>query len=514
MTNKHACTKRYNLLLINPIQRLKHYSIQSKMAELMGKKNIISTLSLPLIAALTPDNYSIRIIDEEVESIPENISADIVGITTLSNTVTRAYEIADLFRERDIPVVLGGPHVTYAVDEGLEHADCICAGEVESVWFKLLADFENGCLKSVYKADKPVTFETSPVPRWDLMKVKEYLSIPLQVTRGCPYNCEFCLVTKMFGKKPRIRDLDDIKREIESLPMKRLFFVDDNLTINRPFARELMELLKNMHVSWTCQVSIDIAKDAELLRSMAASGCDQMLVGFESLNPESLKEAHKYHNLRSDYREAIEKIHAAGIHVLASFVIGFDHDTVDEFKNIYNFSMETRIPFVTLNILGCSPGTELHGRMQKEGRLWNAPAEFKGGMFPVIHYKQISQEAIFSALLDTLEKLYSFDTIYKKVYPLFASGCFTKPIEGHGHSILRKVLISLKVISIYLIRGNKIKRKLFIELIKLFRQKKVAIDRLIIMLLSMEGFNQYIAELQAEKGKYIEIIRRINKESA
>jgi hypothetical protein len=317
----------------------------------------------------------------------------------------------------------------------------------------------------------------------------------------------------MFGKKPRFRDLEDIKKEIESLPLKRLFFVDDNLTINKPFARKLMNLLKGMHVSWACQVSIDIAKNEQLLHAMAESGCDQMVIGFEALNEESLKEAKKYHNLKSDYSEAIKKIHKAGIHVMASFVIGFDHDTLVEFDNIYSFSMETNIPYVTLNILGCSPGTDLYRRMQKDGRLWSAPAEFKGGMFPVIQYRQIPQEALFNKFVDTLVKLYSFDTIYKKAGPLFSAGTFTKPIVGHGHTFLKKLLILLKVISIYLFSGDKVKRQLFIDLFKLARKKKAAIDRVLIFLMSMEGFHRYISKLKADKEKYLGIIRSINTKS-
>ncbi len=506
--------KQYSLLLINPKQKIKHYSIQSYMATLVNRSNSISTLSLPLLAALTPDHYTIRIIDEEVEQLPVNITPDIVGITTMANTSTRAYELADRFQKQDIPVILGGPHVSYQVEEGLKHASSIVIGEAETVWKDLLKDFEKKQLKPSYRPVNPAPFKQSPIPRWDLMKAEQYMLFPVQTTRGCPYNCEFCLVTNMFGKKVRFREIDNIIAEINALPVKRVFFVDDNLTINKKFARRLVAALKGCNATWTCQSSIDIAEDNELLSRMAEAGCENILIGFESLNKDNLDSIHKYHNTRADYKEAIRKIHAAGIHTLSSFIVGLEHDTLEVFDDIYEFSMQTAIPFVTLNILGCEPGTALYTRRKKEGRLYESlPSYLRGGMFPQLRYTNMRPTEIYLKYLDTLMKLYSFETMLYKARVLFSQGTFSRHKKDTSVPLLEKISISLKLVRYYLFSPDKHKRELLIYLFQLYRSKKIAIERVVVFLLSLEGFHRYIRILYNNREKYLPICKQLEEEN-
>lgn len=506
--NKANTGKQYRLVLINPYQRYRHYSTQFGLVKLMGKKNSMPSLALALVAALTPEHYDITIIDEEVESfVPEEISADIIGITSLSNTIDRTFDLADRFRSRGIKVVLGGPHITYMVQDGLAHADAIVVGEAELLWPALLRDFERGNLQPVYKTEDTVPFITSPKPRWDLMKTDRYISMPVQASRGCPFNCEFCLVTKIFGKKSRLRDVENVIEEIKALPMKRVFFIDDNLTINRAFAWKLMRGLKDLGISWICQASIDIADDTELLGAMAEAGCENILIGFESLNPESLRETHKFHNIHKDYTAAIQKIHAAGIHVYASFVVGFDNDTLETFDSIYDFSVRTSIPFTTINILGTSPGTDLEARLKKEGRLCAVPWEFSGGMFPCLKYRNMSHAALFNKYIDTLDRIYSFDTILTKARGLFGTGYFARQKKDLDIRFKEKMAISLRLVRLYVFTRDSAKRSLFLYLMMLVRQKKVAVERAIVFLLSMEGFRRVIDELQKLRPAFLEIIK-------
>lgn len=513
MNTQSSEKKRYKLLLINPRQYYKHYSIQTSMARLVKKKNTISTLSLPLLAALTPDHYDIRIIDEEVELVPETISADIVGITTLANTSDRGYTIADMFMQRNIPVILGGPHVSYVIEEGLRHATTVVSGEAEPIWHQVLDDFEKGQLQSVYKPPSPPQFKTSPVPRWDLMKSNKYLSFPVQATRGCPYNCEFCLVTKMFGRKLRFREIDNVIAEINALPEKRVFFVDDNLTINKRFANNLVDALAPYNISWSCQASIELADDETLLKKMADAGCDHILIGFESLSTENLEIINKFHNTKADYASAIRKIHAAGIHVFASFIVGLDHDTVKVFDDLYSFSVETAIPYITMNMLGCEPGTDLYERMKKEGRLCESiPNGLKGGMFPMLHYKHMTHSEAYTAYHKTLDRLYSFETALIKAQKLFSAGTFNRPKKDKGFSILQKAVISLKLVWYYLFSGNRAKRKLFLFLFSLFRKNKIAIERVVAFLLSMEGFSRYVKHLHTFDKNNIALCKSLDNE--
>ncbi|HMD67484.1 MAG TPA: cobalamin-dependent protein, partial [Chitinivibrionales bacterium] len=256
---------RPRLLLINPFAEIKQFIANIGFAKLIGKRAGTTPLALPLLAALAPAHWDVRIIDEELEAITPGIAADLVGITALTTTIDRAYRIADSFRARGIKVVMGGPTVTCNPDEALTHADCVVVGEAEHVWNDLLDGAEHGTLKKVYQSAAPAGYKHSPVPRWDLIDTEKIAALSVQVSRGCPFCCDFCLVSQLFGRTMRYRDIDDIMAEIQSLPKKTLFFVDDNLTANKEFARALMKRLAPLGVLWIAQVSIEIADFPDLL---------------------------------------------------------------------------------------------------------------------------------------------------------------------------------------------------------------------------------------------------------
>ena len=280
--------KRYTLFLISPRQRFVNYPAHSEMARMFGKRRLMIPLALPTIAALTPDHYNIRIFDEEIETIPKNLKPDIVGITTLAATGKRAFELGDYYRSLGSKVIYGGPYASFMQEEALKHGDCVIAGEAEGKWEQALADFEHGFLKPVYESQNYVEYKTQKPPRWDLVNMNRIFQVAIQVSRGCPFNCDFCLVSKNFGRKMRYRDIDNVVAEIKAAPSKYFFFVDDNLTINKKYAKELMRAIIPLKISWGCMCSLDVATDEELLNLMAEAGCFNILVGFESLNPASL----------------------------------------------------------------------------------------------------------------------------------------------------------------------------------------------------------------------------------
>ena len=223
-----------------------------------------------------------------------------------------------------------------------------------------------GNLKSRYTADPKTDYHRPKPPRWDLIDMDKIFQVAVQITRGCPFNCDFCLVSNIFGRQMRFRDIGNVIEEIKNLPSKYVFFVDDNLTINKRYAHELIHQLKPLGISWACMASIDVADDEVLLKEMAESGCFNILIGFESLNPESLDEMHKEHNRGGEkFVEAIQKIHRAGIHINASFIVGFDNDTLAEFDRIFDFTMQTSMPNVNLHLLAAPPGSELNARLKQ-----------------------------------------------------------------------------------------------------------------------------------------------------
>jgi 3-hydroxyacyl-CoA dehydrogenase/pyruvate-formate lyase-activating enzyme len=471
------------------------------MAKMFGKKRLMVPLALPTVAALTPDHYNISIYDEEIEEIPAGIRPDIVGITTLAATARRAFELGDHFRTMGAKVVYGGPYASFVADEALLHGDAVVVGEAEGKWEACLADFEKGEMKQVYKSESFTEYRRQNPPRWDLVNMKRIFQVAIQVSRGCPFNCDFCLVSKNFGRKMRYREIDNVIEEIKASPTKYFFFVDDNLTINKRYARELMKAIRPLGISWGCMCSLDVATDEELLRLMAEAGCFNILIGFESLNPDSLDETQKHHNRGgSIYTEAIEKIHAAGIHINASFVVGFDHDGPEEFERIFDFAMEHCLPNVNLHLLNAPPGTETYKKLKEEGRLIDCDPEMGVGYFPTIQYMNMSQIEIFDNYMDTVTRLFSFPVIREKAEGLFAGGAFTRP--GGDIPALLKVRLSWITLREFILTTDKDRRALFFFIFKLIRVKKIAIDKGLGFLLSMLGYHRHIADHHRRMKEY------------
>ncbi|MEI7895969.1 MAG: radical SAM protein [bacterium] len=496
---------KYTLFLISPGQRFVNYPAHSEMAKMFGKKRLMIPLALPTIAALTPDHYDIRIFDEEIEDLPKNLIPDVVGITTLAATGRRSFELGDHYRSLGSKVIYGGPYASFMQDEALKHGDCVIAGEAEGKWEQALADFEKGDLQPVYESQTYVPYKAQKPPRWDLVNVDRIFQVAIQVSRGCPFNCDFCLVSKNFGRKMRYRGIENVVEEIKAAPSKYFFFVDDNLTINKKYAKELMRAIIPLRISWGCMCSLDVATDDELLSLMAEAGCFNILVGFESLNPASLDESQKHHNRGgSIYAEAIDKIHAAGIHINASFVVGFDNDTLEEFDRIFDFTMLHNLPHVNLHLLNAPPGTETHRKLKEEGRLMACDPELGVGHFPTLHYMNMSQIEIFDKYMETVARLYSFETIRRKGEALLANGAFTRP--GGDISAFMKARLSWITFKEFVLTRDPDKKKLFRFIINLIRSKQIAIDKGLGFLLSMLGYNRHIRAHQRNMNEYRKIV--------
>lgn len=246
-------------------------------------------LSLPMIASLTPDDFDISISDENISPIDFNKDIDLAAITVMTPLAPRAYEIADRFRAKGVRVVLGGMHPSFLPEEAIQHADAVVIGEAEGVWAELLEDFKQGKLKQFYKCSSFPQLENLPIPRRELFPSKGYFTVnTVQVTRGCPFDCDFCTVTKFFGNKHRYRPIDEVVVEVSSLKGKSVVFVDDNIIGNIPYAKELFKALIPLKIKWLSHASINVARDEELLRLSAESGCVGYMIGFESISQESL----------------------------------------------------------------------------------------------------------------------------------------------------------------------------------------------------------------------------------
>lgn len=323
-----------------------------------GRTFRFSLLSLLSVAAQTPADVRIRIVDEQIEDIPWDAEADLVGITNMTALAPRAYEIADAFSARGIPVVLGGMHPTFMPEEALGHADAVVAGEVEGAWQRVLADARAGRLAGVYRSEAPPDLRGLPLPPRGLLDPKGYATVnAIQATRGCPHRCDFCAVTAFHENRFRKRPVEDVVREAASFDARGFIFVDDNLTADRRHARALCEGLAPLGKLWVAQSTLQIAHDADLLAAMAAAGCIGVFVGLETFSESNLDSMNKRFNRVGEYREAVAAFHRAGIGVEAGVVFGFDHDRADVFEATLRALEEIEIDVIQASIFTPLPGT-------------------------------------------------------------------------------------------------------------------------------------------------------------
>jgi len=353
------------LLLILPKNERSYWGQVSKS----GKAGFVR-LNLPTLAALTPKDWEVEILDARVTPVDYNARVDLVGITGFTAEMPSAYEIADNFRKNGVKVVMGGVHVSAMSDEALQHADTVVIGEAELIWDNLLEDFKKGKLKQRYKADNLCDMKNMVIPRRDLLNRKMYSGFnTLQATRGCPFNCDYCAVTAFFGHEFRVRPIDEVIAEIKGFDTKEFFFMDDNIVGRPKYAKELFQRLIPLKITWGSQASITMAKDPELLNLYARSGGKYAFIGLESLSQKNLESMHKGWNSAKDYKEAIKKIQDAGINVVGSFVFGLDEDDKTVFKTTFDFIMETRMDAAQFHILTPLPGTVTYNVLEKEGRI-------------------------------------------------------------------------------------------------------------------------------------------------
>ena len=325
------------------------------------------------LAALTPKDVEVRFYDDRMEAIPFDEPTDLVAMSVETYTARRAYQIASEYRRRGIPVVLGGFHATLRTEEVMRFAEAVVVGEAETVWAGLLADFRAGRLRRVYRSEGRPSL-AGHAPDRSIFRGKRYLPIGLvEAGRGCHFRCDFCAIQAFFKSTQTRRPSADIIAEIRALKGERkklIFFVDDNITSNLEQAKEFFRALIPEGVKWVSQASINAAHDEEFLRLIKASGCQGLLIGFESLDPQNLKDMNKgFNTMGGGFEAALANLRRHGIRLYPTFIFGYDHDTTASFAATVRFAKRHRFYIAAFNHLTPFPGTPLYKRLEEEGRL-------------------------------------------------------------------------------------------------------------------------------------------------
>jgi radical SAM superfamily enzyme YgiQ (UPF0313 family) len=379
-------------------------------------KAILPPLGMAVVAALTPPDVAVSLTDENVAPINFQKEVDLVGITSLTSTSPRAYKIADIFRTMGKKVVLGGIHPSILPEEAGQHADALVIGEAEGIWSGVIADFKANKLQKVYRQNVRPSLVGLPNPRRDLFaKGSYYFTNTLFTTRGCPYSCSFCTVTSFFGHTYRCRPVPEVINEIKTLNRKKLFiFLDDNIVGSPPYAKELFRALIPLKIKWVGQCSVTIAKDDELLKLAAASGCIDLFIGFESLSPSNLAAVGKKINSVDEYEAIIKKLHNAGIGVHGFFIFGLDEDDAGSFKRTVRFAQKARLESAQFDILTPYPGTAIFESLNKEGRILNKDWSQYGHDL-MFEPKSLSREILQQGRTWAWREFYSLPSIWKRI---------------------------------------------------------------------------------------------------
>lgn len=434
------------ILLIHPLRRGRQSNKNKVQA-------YIPPLTIPTLAGLTPEGIDIELCDESVDEVNFNTDADLIGITGITSQINRGYEIADAFRAKGKRIIMGGIHVTAMPEEAKQHADSIIIGEAEDIWHEVIQDFQDNQLKEEYKADHYSDLKKLVIPRYELFKLDRYRRstgtklprLPIQVSRGCPFNCNFCSVTKFWGSKIRTKPLANVEKELlnlKSLGTNRVFFTDDNFIADVDYTRELLKLIKKHQFTFFCQVSTNIQKHEDIIIEMGKARCTGVLMGIETLSEENLVTMNKKVNKIADYERLFSLLNRECIQITASLIMGLDGDTLASMQDTIHKLQRLKVSHIQLYLPALLPGTEFREQLIQDKRVTDENWDHQNACFVTFRPKHFDEEQLINEYWRLYKIFYSYKSIGERIlsFNVFKLGLKTSLIRLNTNLYYRKRL--------------------------------------------------------------------------
>lgn len=403
------------LVIIQP----SHYLSRNDRRIFKTKRRSVVSLTLPYLAALVPSNWDVELIDEQIQDIDFDKRVDLVLLSVWTVSSLRAYDIADEFRKRGVPVVIGGPHTYFYPDEAVERCDAVAIGEGEKLLPRILSDVENGGLKKVYKGEMLYSLEGLPFPRYDKLNLKYYgpfRTFSVQTSRGCPFKCDFCSERFYLGEKYRCRPVEEVVEEVKHTRSRRIFFADSNFGGKKERAMRLMEALIPLKIRWSTLWSLHLCEDKEFMDLAQRSGLLHVNIGMESILPDTIKQMNKRQNRPTHYGEILKDLRRRGISYSLNFIFGWDNEMPEVFDTTLKFLEEHKVPVAYFNVLTPEKGTPLYERMMNEGRIFNIS---EIGRYPgqICYYKPTWCEPseLEEGVRRMYERFYNFKSMIRRL---------------------------------------------------------------------------------------------------
>jgi radical SAM superfamily enzyme YgiQ (UPF0313 family) len=377
----------------------------------------IARVTLTTIAALTPPEHEVAIHDARLSEPDYDGDWDLVGFTGMTCEIPHVYRMADEFRRRGKTVVIGGYHASALPDEAAAHADLVVVGEAEGLWPRLLSDLAQGRAgRRIYRNEALIEMRDMAIPRRDLLNREMYTYFnTIQATRGCPFDCNYCSVTRFFGRDFRRRPVPEVVAEIKSQPGKHWMFLDDNLIGHEKYAKELFRALIPLGITWGAQASMALTKDAELIDLYAQAGGRFVFIGFESLSAQTLKAVRKGVNRPEEYVQGVRQLHRRGITIMGSFIFGLDGDDLGVFKRTVDFVNAAKIDLVFYHILTPFPGTRLYEEMDGQGRIHDRDWSHYDTGHSVIHPQGMTSAELQDGWIWAIRESYKLSNILRRI---------------------------------------------------------------------------------------------------